>query len=304
MNSTLNRRRFLGLLGAAAALPAYAQPAPAAEDFTFLFITDTHTEPELDAVHGTDLAMHLARQTPADFAIQGGDHVFDALGVTQARATQLFDLYGKTEQDLGLKVYHTIGNHDCFGVYASSGTGPADPLYGKKMWSGRFGPTFYSFDHKGVHFIVLDSIGITPERTYKAEIDPAQVAWLRHDLAMQAAGKAIIVITHIPLWSSANTLLPASVLAAHGAIFANGPEVTGLFAGRNVLAVLQGHVHVNDQATLAGIPYITCGAVCGNWWHGSRMGTPEGFTVVTIAGGKLSTRYVPTGFHSEEPQNG
>jgi hypothetical protein len=31
----------------------------------------------------------------ADFAIGGGDHVFDAAAVTKARAVSLFDLYGK-----------------------------------------------------------------------------------------------------------------------------------------------------------------------------------------------------------------
>jgi len=51
------------------------------------------------------------------------------------------------------------------------------------------------------------------------------------------------------------------------------------------------------------VPYITSGAVCGNWWHGTRLGTPEGFTVVTVAHNKLTTHYEPSGFHSIAPQN-
>jgi hypothetical protein len=51
------------------------------------------------------------------------------------------------------------------------------------------------------------------------------------------------------------------------------------------------------------VPYITGGAVCGNWWHGVRMGTPEGFTVVEVHNGKLSTRYETYGFQSVAPQN-
>jgi 3',5'-cyclic-AMP phosphodiesterase len=43
--------------------------------------------------------------------------------------------------------------------------------------------------------------------------------------------------------------------------------------------------------------------VCGNWWHGTRLGTPEGFTVVTVANGKLTTRYETTGFKTIAPQN-
>jgi hypothetical protein len=33
------------------------------------------------------------------------------------------------------------------------------------------------------------------------------------------------------------------------------------------------------------------------------MGCPEGFTVVTVANGKLTTRYELTGFKSVAPQN-
>jgi hypothetical protein len=41
-------------------------------------------------------ASKRARTIKSDFAIQGGDHVFDSLAVSRERATSLFDLYGKT----------------------------------------------------------------------------------------------------------------------------------------------------------------------------------------------------------------
>ena len=112
-----------------------------------LFITDTHLQPELDAAHGCDMAFRKARSLGAEFAVQGGDHVFDALGVPKTRALSLFDLYDKTQQDLGLKVYHTLGNHDCFGVYPASGVALADPQYGKRYYEDHVGKTFYSFAH-------------------------------------------------------------------------------------------------------------------------------------------------------------
>ncbi len=301
--ASLNRRRFLGLFGAAAVLPAAALAAPRAQDFSFIFLTDSHLEPELNAVDGTALAMREARTVRADFAIQGGDHVFDALGVSKARATQLFDQYGKTEQDLGLKVHHTLGNHDIFGVYPASGASTTDPAYGKKMFAERFGPTWYSFDHKGVHFVVLDSIGITDDHRYEARIDPEQVDWLRADLAALPSRQPVIVTTHIPLATAVPFYQPPAPQAAKGDAFINGPAVIQLLEGYNVLAVLQGHTHVNERVDFHGIPFITSGAVCGNWWKGTRLGTPEGFTVVTIAGGKLTTRYETTGFQSIAPEN-
>jgi Icc protein len=300
----LDRRHFLALLGASAACAAVpALAAPPASSFDFLFLTDCHIQPELDGTHGVDLAMRRARTIRADFAIQGGDHVFDALGVTQARAAQLFDLYGKTEQDLGLKVHHTLGNHDIFGIYPASGAGPADPGYGKQMFADRFGPTYYSFDHKGHHFIVLDSVGITPDHHYAARVDQDQLDWLAKDLAALRPGTPIIVTTHIPLVTAVPSYTQPAPQAASGGGFNNGPAAIKLFEGHNVLAVLQGHTHVNETVMWHGIPYITSGAVCGNWWHGSRLGTPEGFTVVSVAHGKVTTRYEPTGFKTVDPQN-
>jgi len=251
------------------------------------------------------MAFKKARGVKADFAINGGDHVFDALGAPKERALNLFDLYDKTEQDLGVKVYHTVGNHDVLGIYPASGIAQDDPLYGKKLFEQRFGKLYYSFDHKGHHFIVLDSISITPDRSYEGRIDAAQLQWLAADLAALPAGAPVIVSVHIPLVTAFNAYLPEPAVAPthHGLSVANANEVLDLFAGHNVLGVLQGHTHVNETVLWKGVPYITSGAVCGNWWHGTRLGTPEGFTVVTVANNKLTTRYEPSGFQSVAPQN-
>ncbi len=306
--TSLNRRSFLGLTGAAglgALLPATSFAATGVDDFTFLFLTDTHLQPELNAVQGCDQCFKKARTIKADFVIQGGDHVFDSLGVSKERATSLFDLYGKTEQDLGMKLYHTIGNHDCFGVYPASGATPADPLYGKKMFEDRFGKSYYSFDHKGVHFIVLDSIGITEDRAYEGRVDATQLAWLAADLKAIPPGTPIIVSVHIPLVTAFDSYVPVPATAPkhHGLSVANANEVIALFEGHTVLGVLQGHTHINERVEWHGVPYITSGAVCGNWWHGVRLGNPEGFTVVRVEKGRLSTRYETYGFQSVDPQN-
>ena len=304
-----NRRDFLALsaaAGAAVALPLRlnASTAPP-EDFTFLFITDCHLQPELNAAAGCDQAFKRARSLKADFVIQGGDHVFDALGVGRDRATSLIDLYTKTEQDLGLKVHHTIGNHDCFGVYRASGVSPTDPMYGKKYFEDHFGKLYYSFDHKGVHFIVLDSIGITGDRAYEGRVDAAQLTWLAADLNALTAATPIIVSIHIPLATAFEAYAPPPNAPAshHGLSVANAYEVIALFAGHNVLGVLQGHTHINETVTWQGVPYMTSGAVSGNWWHGTRLGTPEGFTVVQVRSGRLTTRYETYGFQTVDPQN-
>ena len=307
-HAVTTRREFLSLLGAvgvAAVSPRYTFAAPSAEPFSFIFLTDAHIQPELNAAIGTDMALKKARTFKADFAINGGDHVFDALGVPKQRALSLFDLYEKTEQDLGLKVYHTIGNHDVVGIYASSGVLATDPLYGKKLFEDRWGKGYYSFNHKGHHFVVLDSIGITPDHGYEGRIDDAQIKWLSADLAALPAGTPIIVSVHIPLVSSYASYLPEPATPAphHSLTVANANQVLDLFEGHNVIGVLQGHVHVNERVEWKGVPYMTSGAVCGNWWKGIHLGTPEGFTVVTVADGKLTTHYETYGFKAVAANN-
>src|ERR1700740_1746824 len=161
----LDRRKFLqlaGLTGAAAIATPKALSWPSTNaapgSLDFVFFTDTHIEPELDAPHGCAMCFHKIAGLKPEFAIMGGDHVYDALAVSGRRAGLVFDLYKKTEQILQMPIYHTIGNHDAFGVLTKSGVAPSDPGYGKKMYEERIGKTYYSFERNGYHFIVLDSI--------------------------------------------------------------------------------------------------------------------------------------------------
>lgn len=300
----VTRRGFLGLLGGAAA--AAAAPgvsvlaAPRSESFEFLFVTDSHLEPELSGVQGTATAFRKARMHKADFAIQGGDHVFDSTKVSKERASTLYDLYGKTEQDLGMKVYHACGNHDCFGIAGKGSVAKSDPLYGKKMYEQRFGPAKYSFDHKGVHFLVMDSVMPHDDQGgYTGHIDEAQIEWLAADLAKQPKGTPVIVTTHIPLVTAFESYekLPADRRSLRGVTSVdNSEQVLPVLEKYNVIGVLQGHTHINETVTYHGITYTSGGAICGNWWKGPHMGTPEGYTVVSVKDGKMTTRYEGSGW--------
>ena len=276
-----------------------------------VFFTDTHTEPELRAGEGTALALAKIRSLKPDLCIQGGDHCFDLAAVPRDRSMRLLDLYEKTERALGgIPVHHVIGNHDLFGRAPESGVAPSDPMYGKKAFEQRFdAKTYRSFDQGGYHFVLLDSVQITPEREFDAMIDPAQLRWLRGDLAVTAPGTPVIVVSHVPLVSAAPQYAPAADRASksaqyqvltnlHGFLVGNAREVIDCFEGHHVVAVLQGHTHINETVWWRDVPYITSGAVCGNWWHGSRWGTPEGFTVLELAGGVPHWRYETYGWHS------
>jgi len=308
----LDRRKFLqlaGLTGAAAAIarPAALSWAPgdaAPGSLDFVFFTDTHIEPELDAPHGCDMCFHKIAGLKPEFAIMGGDHVYDALGVGGKRADLVFDLYKRTERILQMPIYHTIGNHDAFGVLTKSGVAPSDPGYGKKMYEERVGKTYYSFDRKGYRFIVLDSIQPTADRMWEARVDEKQLDWLADDLKSAGTQTPVIVVIHVPLVTAFGTY--AERIAANQKYntltVANAPDVLARFQGYNVIAVLQGHTHVTEVVEHKATKFITSGAVCGNWWHGPRMGVPEGFMVISLRQGKISTQYETYGFHSVDPR--
>ena len=314
----MDRRRFLSLAAAttaATALPAVSQAPPASHpgSLKLVFFTDTHTQPELKAGEGTALAMQKIKSLRPDLCIQGGDHCFDLAAVPRDRSLMLLDLYQKTEQSIdGIPIYHVIGNHDVFGRVPSTGVALSDPLYGKKAFEQRFSTkTYRSFDRNGYHFILLDSIQITSEREFDAMIDPAQLAWLAADLAATPPATPILVTSHVPLVSAAPQYVPPDDKAAkaaayqaltnlHGFLVGNSRQVIDLFEGHHVIGVLQGHTHINETVFWRDVPYITSGAVSGNWWRGSRWGTPEGFTVLELANGVPHWRYETYGWKSPE----
>ena len=314
----LDRRRFLTLSAAAAtvsAIPALAAPKPAAGSLRLVFFTDTHNQPELRANEGTALAMQTIKSLKPDLCIQGGDHVMDTTSVPRARSLMLLDQYQKTEHALdGIPTHHVIGNHDVFGRSPDSGVEPTDPLYGKKAFEQRFQTrTYRSFDQSGYHFILLDSIQITAQRDFDSFVDPDQLAWLKQDLASIPAGTPVLVASHVPIVSAAPQYSPGDMAAKatalqamtglHTFLLGNSREVLDTLEGHNVIAVLQGHTHINETVWWRNTPFITSGAVCGNWWHGSRWGTPEGFTVLDLANGVPRWRYETYGWKSPAPES-
>ena len=315
---TCNRREFLkgivsaGLaVGAAGALPdtlralTSAGAAPASDlatspgSFDFVFFTDTHIQPELAAAKGCEMCFRKIASLKPEFAIHGGDHVFDALGVDAARAARLYNLYKKTESSLQMPLYQAIGNHDAFGVRTKSGVSPRDPGYGKKLYEERMGKTYFSFAYQGYLFVVLDSVQPTEDRLWEARIDDAQLDWLGGELRKAGPKAPVVVVSHVPLVSAfASYAEKLSEPSKYSTVtLGNAPQVMNLFEGHNILAVLQGHLHINEHVSYKSTQYITNGAVCGNWWHGPRLGVAEGFTVVSLRNGKLSTRYETYGFH-------
>jgi alkaline phosphatase len=116
--------------------------------------------------------------------------------------------------------------------------------------------SYYSFDAGGCHFVVLDACFRSDAQPYgrrnfqwtDANIPPAELEWLRADL--KRTPRKCLVFVHQRL----------DVAPPYGV--KNGPEVRKIIeASGKVLAVLQGHYHLNDYRQTGGVRYVTLAAM-------------------------------------------
>jgi 3',5'-cyclic AMP phosphodiesterase CpdA len=98
-----------------------------------------------------------------------------------------------------------------------------------KAFKEHFGSTHYTFDHKGVHFIVLDNVSDPT-----GSIGDEQLAWLAADLAQQAPDANIVVFTHRPLFD----LAPEWDWATP-----DGAKAIDLLMPHANVTVFYGHIH-------------------------------------------------------------
>ena len=192
----IDRRDFLKLAGIsgvvfASGLPGFASAAEqktVGKDFFFVQMSDTHWGFQVDKVNpdwsGTlkkAIASVNSLEPHPDFIMFTGDlsHTTDDPKERRKRLSEFRDIIS------GLKVRDIRfmpGEHD-----ASLDNGEA--------FQELFGKTHYTFEHKGVHFIVLDNVSDPA-----AMIGDAQLQWLSDDLKRLDKDTIIVVLTHRPLF--------------------------------------------------------------------------------------------------------
>jgi hypothetical protein len=224
----VDRRTFLKLAGLGGAvfasrLARAADPyAAAGDEFFFVQLSDTHWGFEGPALN-PDAAGTLPKAVAAvnalaeqpDFIVFTGDltHTTDDPKERRRRLAAFRDIVK------GLKnpsVRFMPGEHD-----ASLDNGAA--------FIENFGPTHYAFDHKGVHFIVVDNVSDP-----RASIGEEQLAWLAADLAKQPKDARIVVFTHRPLFD----LMPQWDWATR-----DGAKAVDLLMPYPNVVVFYGHIH-------------------------------------------------------------
>lgn len=267
--------------------------------FRFVFMTDMHLQPERNAPQGFRKAIDKINELNPDFVLTGGDNIMDALGVDRDRMNLQFNLLDSMLKLFKMPVYTTIGNHDVFGIYPKSGIEQTDSEYGKVIYENKFAKRYYSFNHKGVHYVILDGISINEEkRKYYGRVDSEQMDWIKSDLDGLDKNTPIVVSIHIPLMTVFGQIIQSATTGNDSSyVIANAKEVIELFKDRNLKLVLQGHLHFYEEISLYGATFITAGALCGKWWQGANMDIEEGFLLVDFDGKNFTWEYVDYGWN-------
>jgi 3',5'-cyclic AMP phosphodiesterase CpdA len=267
------------------------------EEFRFLFVSDLHLHPGGDSVSRVNHAFEQINDLnpKPDFVILGGDLIENMYLRDQKSAVALYDLYEETTARLSMPVYSVIGNNDIVPVFEESPIDPSQVQDGKDMFRERLGngTTYRSFDHKGWHFVLLDSIERMEGGKYRGYIDEDQMKWLSEDLEKLQEGKPVILALHIPLATIfAQTHIDAIRAPLPYFIVNNGTEVIRLLSNFNVKLVLQGHHHIVEELKYMNTTYLTGGSVSHarkfrNFMH------DEGFIIIDVVGNEFRWNYCP-----------
>lgn len=299
----INRREFLAgtcAAGAAALLPGehtHAAPASVADaDFTFVHLTDMHVARRRKGNIGYQRcieSVQALRPRPA-FSLMGGDLAFDGCYNERDEFEDQIRLYKEVSDSMGIPYYNCLGNHDVLGWSARRKVPVTDPELGKKMIMDRleWEKPYYSFDHAGWHFVVLDSIfPIQADHgpTYEPRIGEEQLEWLAYDLGA-AGDRPKVAVTHIAAFCNMGQINGdpnRKAMDGHMVLW-DTKELRTIFERHKLTALLQGHSHRPEAFCYNNVWYLTSPAVSGAWWSGSWNGAEPGYTIFRCKGKELT----------------
>lgn len=207
------------------------------EGFQFVQISDSHigfNKPANADVNGTlQLAIDKINGLPKapDFLIHTGD-------LTHLAKPAEFDTLGQLLQSSKTKqVFYVPGEHD-------NATDDGKE-YLSRFGKGTKGTGWYSFDHKGVHFVgLVNSAALEGMGKLGAE----QLAWLKEDLRGRSASTPVVIFAHIPLWS---------VYPEWGWGTSDSEEALSYVKRFGSVTVLNGHIHQTMQKVEGNITFHT-----------------------------------------------
>jgi 3',5'-cyclic-AMP phosphodiesterase len=297
-----NRRSFLknlSLLGVGLGLSgrvtANADDSKKKSGFTFLHLTDMHVRRKRKGNEGYQICIDTVnkREREAEFVLMGGDLAFDGNYTAKDEFIDQIDLYKTISDQLRIPYYNSIGNHDVLGWNSRRKVGVDDPDLGKKLIMDKLKmpASYYSFNHSGWHFVIMDSIHYVEAShgpSYKAAFGEQQLEWLRFDLGKHY-GMPTVIMTHIAAFCHIVQMNGDAKGNSLGhMVVEDTVAFRQIIERHNVKAVLQGHSHVPEDFFYNGVWYITSQSVSAAWWGGNWKGFKPGYTVLKAQGDKLT----------------
>ncbi len=168
-----------------------------------------------------------------DFILTVGDMIEGYVDDT-ARIIAEWEEYDSIIAPFSSTIYCIPGNHDIWSELS------------EKMYRRYVGAPYCSFDHSGIHFVILD----VSRWESSEEIPGEQINWLIDDLKMNANAPQTFVLYHKPFWEQTT---------------AEGKPDTlhSLFVKFGVDAVFTGHYHDYFSGEYDGIMYTNLGSSGG-----------------------------------------
>ncbi|MDZ4102148.1 MAG: metallophosphoesterase [Hydrogenophaga sp.] len=282
MNSDHNssRRNFLGISGKAglSTLVAtaaginlgvidlvHAQAGKKVTPFRFAMISDSHLYSQANHKFDTQLQDAVdqvnSMDVLPDFVLYGGDVAQNGTEDQLAKGKKIL---------AKLKPKYVIipGEHDWYLDMGQAWRG----LYGGNNPGGK---EYWSFDHKGVHFIGMNSIlvrdfwtaaKLTPkERMERMEmlegpwgglwgVHEEQLEWLKKDVARLSADTPVVVFTHSPLWD---------YYPRWGFGTSDGADIRAILGKFENVMSFHGHVHQTIYNKVGNLSSV--GAMSTSW---------------------------------------
>jgi len=184
-----------------------------------------------------------------DFVMSVGD-LIEGYTLDEDQIDRWWEQFDEWVSNIPAPFFYVPGNHDLSNDLMT------------RLWEERHGSTYYSFRHRGITFLVLNTEDGAP-----SSISDQQVAFVQKLLVGTPKNEQILLFFHKPLWQNKEPGFLA---------------IEDLLAGRPY-TIFAGHQHRYSHTLRKGRPYFilaTCGG--GNSLRGAEFGELDHLAWVTV----------------------
>ena len=219
--------------------PSALRAGTPAGELSFIQISDSHmgfdkaANPDVVATLRVAVDRINVAPTQPEFLLHTGD-------ISHLSKPSEFDTVEQVLKSAKVsQVFYVPGEHDVLGDDGKQ--------YLERYGKGTKGGGWYSFDHKGVHFIGLVNV-LNLKAGGLGTLGQEQLEWLEDDVKGLSASTPIIVFAHIPLWA---------VYPEWGWGTDDSARALSYLKRFGSVTVLNGHIHQTMQKVEGNITFHT-----------------------------------------------